>query len=98
MSNRADSDIADAIHRRIAEHFLDIIENGEEITVTDKETGEVSKKRVPPSAAMLAQIRTFLKDNNITVVPGKSKPMVDLGAAFSGFAPPDHSDSPDYQH
>lgn len=83
----------------MTEHFLDVIKNGEEITVTNKETGEVTKVRVKPSAAMLAQIRTFLKDNNITVLPGKNKPMVDLGAAFADFAPPeDDPEVPNHKH
>ena len=92
--NRASEDDVGSIHSILAAHFLDVLQNGEEVVVTNKETGEVTKVRVKPSAAMLAQIRTFLKDNNITVMPGKSRPMVDLGVAFEGFSPPEDPAQP----
>lgn len=58
-------DALDPIHKALAAHFEDVLKYGEEITVTNRETGEVRKERVKPSAAMLNQIRQFLKDNGV---------------------------------
>jgi hypothetical protein len=91
---RATVDEAGELHRLMCEQFLDIIQNGEEVSWTDKETGEVKSKRIRPSPAMYAQIRTFLKDNNISVAPGRAKPMTDLSKAFEGYEPPEDHDAP----
>lgn len=85
---RADAALAGDLHGKLAKLLLDILENGEVIKVVDKETGEVTFKTLTPSPAMVAQINAFLKNNNITVMPGKSKPLVDLSDAFEEFAPP----------
>src|SRR5574337_547812 len=56
----------DPMHEALAEHFLDILKNGEEVVSINRETGERIVVRCKPSAAMMNQIRQFLKDNNVT--------------------------------
>lgn len=56
----------DPMHEALAEHFLDILKNGEEVVNINRETGERTVIRTKPSAAMMNQIRQFLKDNNVT--------------------------------
>lgn len=70
---KAESAKLDALHGALAEFFEDVLTNGERITRVDKETGAVITERAQPSAAMVNQIRTFLKDNHIEVDPTKSR-------------------------
>ena len=78
-------DALDPLHKALAEHFADVLVNGEEVKSVDRETGEVTLKRVPPSAAMLNQIRQFLKDNGVEAA-STSQRMRNLteGLPFSG--------------
>src|SRR5574337_631531 len=55
----------DPMHEALSAHFLDILKNGEEVINIDRETGERTVARCKPSAAMMNQIRQFLKDNNV---------------------------------
>lgn len=61
------------LHGLLADTFIDLVKNGEVVKVTDKETGEVNALRVTPSAAVLAQARQFLKDNNIEATKANAK-------------------------
>ena len=65
MAAKMTADELDPMHAALAAHFMDILTNGEVVEVKDRETGEVSHVRVPPSAAMMNQIRQFLKDNGV---------------------------------
>lgn len=67
------SDDLDPIHEALAAHFADVLKNGEKVMQTDRETGVITEKRVAPSAAMLNQIRQFLKDNGIEVAKGSKR-------------------------
>jgi len=58
-------DQLDPMHAAIAAEFMDILTHGEKVKWVDKETGEVHEKRVGISAAMMNQIRQFLKDNGV---------------------------------
>ena len=86
---------AGELHGRLVALMLEILEKGEVVPVPNKETGEIEYRAVTPSPAMLAQINAFLKNNNITVVVSRSRPMQNLAAAFQDFNPPDLS-GPDY--
>lgn len=58
-------DMLGLIHKLTAEKFLSMIENGVEVTETDKEGNETTRYRAL-SAAEWGVITTFLKSNNIT--------------------------------
>jgi hypothetical protein len=85
MTKRISVDRLDPMHEALAKHFADILEFGEELVVTNRETGEVTKKRVKPSAATLNQIRQFLKDNGVIAAP-TSKRITNIvaGLPFAG--------------
>jgi hypothetical protein len=57
------------IHNLTAEWAISLLEGKATAAVVDKETGEVTQVPIRPSAADIAVIRAFLKDNNITCVP-----------------------------
>lgn len=50
--------LKDALH----DHLMQLLTDGEQVLVTDRETGETRETRVQPSAATLGVIRAFLKD------------------------------------
>lgn len=85
MTQRISVDSLDTMHEALANHFDDILANGEEVIVTNKETGEVTKHRAKPSAATLNQIRQFLKDNGVVAAP-TSKRILNIvaGLPFAG--------------
>ena len=58
-------DMLGLIHKITAEKFLHMIENGVEVTNTDKEGNETTHYRAL-TAAEWGVITTFLKSNNIT--------------------------------
>lgn len=74
-----------SLHGILCDHFTDILTNGEQ--VTDPDTGEVTFKK--PSAAILAQIRQFLKDNKIEAVPETNSPLGHLVGVLPTFTDED---------
>lgn len=74
-----------SLHGILCEHFADILMNGEQ--VVDIETGEVSFRK--PSAAVLAQIRQFLKDNKIEASPENGSPLAHLVGVLPKFTDED---------
>jgi hypothetical protein len=97
VTKKADTKQLDGLHQMLATHFEDVLRNGEEVIQIDKESGERIVTRVKPSAAMLNQIRTFLKDNHIEVDPTKSKRMNVLAAGLP-FQGDDDDDSQGATH
>lgn len=85
MKSKATEASLGNLHGILCEHFADILKNGEE--VVDKETGEVSRR--PPSAALLAQIRQFLKDNKIEAEPVQGSPLGHLVGTLPDFTDDD---------
>jgi hypothetical protein len=83
--DRATNDELAGMHGVLTDHFLDVLKNGEEVTSTNRETGEVKVIRVKPSAAMLNQIRTFLKDNDMKSMPGRNPKLVNLAESLPTF-------------
>ena len=77
MTRPASEDILGLIHQLTAKQFLDILQNGE--TTVDKD-GELT--RLTPSAAMMAQIIKFLKDNGIEASPAAKGDMDGLVQAL----------------
>ena len=92
--SRMSVDKLDPMHEALAAHLLDVLVNGEEVKVTNKETGEVRLIRVKPSAATLNQIRQFLKDNGVEAT-ATSKRIHNLATAlpFAGDSD-DEDDAP----
>jgi hypothetical protein len=80
------------MHGMLADHFTDVLKNGERATRVDKETGEVIEYRTAPTAATLNQIRQFLKDNQIEADRTRNRPLVDLAKALPTFEPSDEYD------
>lgn len=75
--SKATPEAMGALHGALAEHFADILKNGELVPTTDSE-GNTVYTRVKPGAAMMAQIRQFLKDNHIEATAVKGKPLAGL--------------------
>lgn len=68
------------LHDALANHFADVLKNGEEELTKD---GEVV--RVKPKAATLNAIRQFLKDNGIEAKPGEGTGLGHLVAQLPQF-------------
>lgn len=97
-----DKDIAGRVHDLAAEVFIDVLTKGEivEVKRKDPETGDwiVERVRVHPSAAMMAQINAFLRNNEIKALPVKKSATGRLQSArdvFEGFDPPEPVDGPE---
>lgn len=71
-----------ALHGALCDHFAKLLVDGEEHVTKE---GEVVK--TPPSAATLRELRQFLKDNEITSVPGPKNPMGNLVGTLPRFPP-----------
>lgn len=70
MANKPASDsVLGLIHTLTAEWAISLLKGESKTAVVNKETGEVTEVTLRPSAADIAVIRAFLKDNNITCVP-----------------------------
>ena len=75
MSEAAKKPELEKLHDELAKLMTKIIREGE--TAVDKETGEAV--RTTPCAAMIGQMRQFLKDNGVECAPGfPSKPVKEL--------------------
>lgn len=92
-------DALDPLHRALADHFADVLVNGEKIQWVDKETGEVRERREPPSPAMLNQIRQFLRDNNVEAAATSQRMRnITEGLPFVGDSDDDDSPQPGATH
>lgn len=73
MSQSASQDQLSRMHALLAEQFLDILQYGEKYV-----DGDGEEQRRPLSAAMVAQINKFLKDNDVTAVPAPGTPLYNI--------------------
>lgn len=69
------------LHAALADTLKDAMK-GEPVTVTDKETGEVTVVGMKLNAAVLSVARQFLKDNGIEAIPAEGSPLAGLHAAL----------------
>ena len=69
------------LHAALADTLKEAMK-GEPVTVTDKETGEVTVVGVKLNAAVLSVARQFLKDNGIESVATPGSPIDGLHAAL----------------
>jgi ferritin len=74
---KTDSKAMAALFDKFAEVLKDTVENGK--TVVDKE-GELQS--ITPDAATLNVVRQFLKDQNVSVVPGTNDVVNDLAKSL----------------
>jgi hypothetical protein len=61
-----------------ADQLSSILKDGKK--VVDKETGEVIS--LTPDASTLGVVRQFLRDNNVSAVPGTNEKINDLAASL----------------
>jgi hypothetical protein len=66
MTSKATLEALDALHGALAAEMASNLKDGEKVVAKDAE-GNPQVLRVGVSAAMVGQIRQFLKDNNIEV-------------------------------
>ena len=75
-------DTLGGLHQALAEVYKQILAGREEPVVVNgsvvMKDGEPLMRKVPPSAAELAAINTFLKTNNITAVVGNEGKLAEL--------------------
>jgi hypothetical protein len=76
--SKATTESLGALHGATAEYMIEVLTKGELVEFKDRETGEVTYARVRPSAATIANILKFLKDNDIKAIPGKKSPLSNL--------------------
>ena len=76
-------DMMGLIHKLTAEKFLRMIENGVEVTETDKEGNETTHYRAL-TAAEWGVITTFLKANNITASVSDNDALKELQDKLTG--------------
>ena len=72
MTKKATEDLMDELHGLTAETLRKLVE--------DMKSGDLE-----PNASVLAQAIKFLKDNNVTAVPGSGGPVDGLLAEVEGF-------------
>lgn len=78
----ASVDVLGGIHQALAGVYRQILDGREEPVIVGGEVlmkdGEPVMRKIPPSAAELAAINTFLKSNNITAVVGNDGKLAEL--------------------
>lgn len=77
MSKAASRDRLAELHRRYAEYLHDLLDEAQEVDEDGKPIG------MPLDAATLGNIRTFLKDNDVTCDPAGSDDLAALREKLS---------------
>lgn len=81
---RATEEAFDALHRQLAENFLEVLEKGVKTVKVDEDGNETTTFE-KPSPSMFNVIRQFLKDNGIDCVPTSTNPLGELARSLPEF-------------